>query len=67
MVSKQPNNYSYVPFLTARVFHLRESDKSNFKEVAAKPDSPPERLAQNIGHYAAPPTEQLKKEYASRF
>ena len=67
VVTKELKKYSHIPILTARVFYQRQVDKTRLNVVAEKPDCHPERLAPNIGHYAAPSSEVLRKEYASRF
>ena len=67
VVTKEAKTYSHIPKLMSRVLHQRETDKTRLSVAVEKPESHPERLAPNIGHYAAPPTAQLRDEYATRF
>ena len=67
VASKEKKNFSYIPTLTARVLHQREVDLSNIKKVGEKADNHPEKLAPNIGNIAAPSTEELRQQHATRF
>ena len=65
VVVKEEKKYDYIPYLMAKTLTNKENKKLH--DGVIKPEGHPELLSPNIGKVTAPSTEDLKKEFSSRF
>ena len=67
MVVKEAKNYSYLPYLCAKVCHNRQINITKLQSpVPIRPEDPV-KIAPNIATHPATSTEELKKNYSCRF
>ena len=67
VIVKEPEDYSYIPYLMVLILYTRKLDKSSIKDPVALPPEDPRNIASTIAKLPAKPTKELVQEEVSTY